>query len=464
MKFGERPTLTRDAAAVRAGSIALRNRLVFLSVLLVAVVVALVMAQNQRAEIDRRADGQVPADAEQASERIALPPFDVEAFAKLVSDATPQDRVLTDSEATQRLVDHARLLAPAHFAELGIRTLDGEALAALAADPGAHRAAPYRLRGYIDRIDTRPRKGRTEHYGRLQLSTGELVHFIALDVPEHAAIGGYVRLDALFLKIASIEGDEGWVEAPLFVGPRAVRSWPAIAGGGAPEDFPADILATVVDDDLRQIAPEPFEARWALTAYARDLEPGSIDWDAARELDNDTMSELLADGSRFRGAPMRIRVARNQGTWVEDAGENPARIDRITSGWLGSWEWTNKAGVLQYTMPGPRPDLVGTTDVTARGFFFRNQAYEARDGGLRIAPVFVLTTVEPFAAPTQDNLNMILYGIGGLTLFLAAAFWFFLMRDRGRSRELQAELVRRRRARRERGSPAVSTSPAAPRE
>ena len=81
----------------------------------------------------------------------------------------------------------------------------------------------------------------------------------------------------------------------MFVGPRAVRSWPAIAGGGAPEDFPGDMLATVVDDDLRQIAPEPFEAKGALAAYARDLEPGTVDWAAARELDNDAMSELLAD-------------------------------------------------------------------------------------------------------------------------------------------------------------------------
>jgi hypothetical protein len=457
MKFGERQDKKRDLVAARAASNALRNRLIFLSVLLAAVVVALVMAGNQQREIEQRAEDQVPAGEQPASERVVLPPFDVESFARLVSDATPQDRVLTDADATQRLVDHARVLAPAHLRELGVRELDGGALAAIRADPAAFRAAPFRVRGYIDSIDTRPRKGRTEHYGVLQLEGGELAHFIALDVPEHAAIGGFIRLDGLFLKLASIEGDAGWVEAPLFVAPRAVRSWPAIAGGGAPESFPADLLATVVDDDLRQIAPEPFEAKWALAAWVRDLEPGTIDWSTAPELDNDRMSELLEDGSRFRGRPLRIRVARNQGTWIEDAGENPARIERITSGWLGSWEWTNKAGVLQYLIPRPRPELLPASDVSALGFFLRNQAYEARDGGLRIAPVFVFASVEPFAAPAHDNLNAILYGIGALTLFLAAAFWFFLMRDRGRSRELQAELVRRRRARRGRvGPPATS--------
>jgi hypothetical protein len=291
----------------------------------------------------------------------------------------------------------------------------------------------------------------------LQLESGEHVHFVALEVPEHASIGSYLKLDALFLKRASIEGESGWVEGPLFVGPRAVRSWPAIAGGGTPGDFPGDVLATVVDDDLREIAPEPFEAKWALAAFARDLEPGTIDWAAVPEVDNDLMSALLEDGARFRGKPLRIRVARNQGTWVEDAGENPARIERITTGWLGSWEWTNKAGVLQYMIPRPAPGLQRSSDVTARGFFFRNQAYESRDGGLRIAPVFVFATVEPFVAPTHDSLNFILYGVGGLTLLMALTFWFFLMRDRSRSRELHQELVRRRRARRGRNAPPAAT-------
>jgi hypothetical protein len=468
MRFEPKDTRAAQRAAALRAAQSQRNRLVFLSALLVLIVAALFAAKMQRTRLAGQDQEKLPAPAEEATETIAVPPFDAAALDTMVADAQPGDRVLSEPAALEKLIEYARLLTPTHFRALGTRVLTPDLQQAIEGDPSAFRAKAFRVRGYVESIQAREHRGppgspSTEYRGTLRLEDGRAVHFVVLDVPHGTTSDSYLCIDGLFLKLYSVEGEGGWVEGPLIVGPRAVRSYPALPGGGAPEDFPGSILATVVDDTIYEAAPPPKEAEWALMAFARDLEPGAVDWNAAPELDNAVMTEMLRDGAAWRGRPVRLPVVENQGSWVEDPGENPARIDAVTTGWIGSWEWTNAAGVIHYTMPFAQPELQRAKSITGRGFFFRDERYEAKSG-LRVAPLLVMASIETFTPPEPVNLNWLLYGLGGLTIGLVLVIWVLLMRDRRRSHALREELVRRRRARRSKdgGAQAGATPPAGP--
>jgi hypothetical protein len=448
MKFDPERAPASKARRSAAAAAGMRNRLIFMALMLALVLAAMFTALYQSRKMSADEAARLP-EARSPSEVIAVPPFDVAHLGTLVRDGTEAERVRADEEGLALLLEHARRLTPVHLRAMGIRTLAAEAAAELAADPGAHRAQPFRVRGWVERLFERTRPGRNEveHHGTLRTADGLAAHFVVAELGDRASEGSFLLVDGLFLKIARVEGAEGWIEAPLLVGPRAQRSYPATERGGSAEDFPGEILATVIDDSLHEIAPPPEEAFWELMAWARALGPGAVDWAAAPELDGQVMGEILDDGRSWRGRAIRLPVVRNQGTWIEEVGENPARIERVTKGWIGSWEW-QRGGVIHFVLPFAAPELERATTITGRGFFFRNHAYEARDGGLRSAPMFVMHSVDVFVPPESAVLAYTAWTVGSLLLVLVVIFAVLLRRDRRRSAELHAELVRRRRARR----------------
>jgi hypothetical protein len=193
-----------------------------------------------------------------------------------------------------------------------------------------------------------------------------------------------------------------------------------------------------------------FDAQWMLLSHANSERAAAIDWDSAPELDNAAMVKILVNGAAHRGAPYRIPISRDLGIWTQDPGENPARLETVTTGWIGNFTWTNQAGLIQFVMAGEQPQLQESKLVRGHGFFLKNFAYEPRDGGLRVAPFFVLASIEPYTAVYDPTADYIMYGIGAVTVLLIGSFAAFLLWDRRRSRVLQQELVRRRRERRQR--------------
>jgi len=458
MRFDkENSRRARRTAAIKAGG-AQNRRLLFMAGLFVLVVIALFSANAQRQRLREGNPSKLPVEGS-PTEVVALPAFDAAALDGLVRDAEPGERVLSEPEALDRLLSYVALLTPAHYGTLGTRELTAEVADELAHDPSGHRAEAYHVRGYVETIRERKRdiltqdasRTRTEYHGTLRLEDGSAAHFVVLDAPASATIDSFLRIDGLFLKLYSTEGDDGWVEAPLLVGTRAVRSYRSLAYSGEPGEKPEHLLATVIDDKPTltglNVAPVPHEAQWALMAYARDLVPDAVDWESTPELNSELMREILRDGRAFRGQPMRFPVVRLQDAWVEDAGENPARIERVTVGWIGSWEW-NQVGVVKFLMPFSARRLETATNITARGFFFRNHAYQTRNGSWIAAPLFVMHSVDVFVQPELTVLNWILYGLGVLTIVLGVLFWVLLRRDRKKSRALREVLKRRRKARR----------------
>jgi len=431
-----------------------RQKLIFMSVLVVMVVVVFFYVQLQDSNRSEGELDQIANADDSFSEQLVVPSLDKGFLKGNVLDAREGDRVLLPGHATLApLLEYTDSFHSGHFAALGISPLDAAAQSALVADPEAHRAEAYLARGWLDDLDQRiGPSGSSEHHGRLRLEDRSYCHFVVSGLPDGLIVDDFVRLDGLFLKLFRSEADEGWVEGPMLVGSELVNSWPR------PDEVDQGALFTkltlitddTIDGGLTGLGGETFDAQWLL--MDRIVRDGDLetDWEKAPSLDDGNLVELMTKGHQWRGAPFRIPIARNMDLWTNAPGENPARVGKTTMGWIGSWTWTNnKSAVLHYVMPHDAEHLRGAKFISARGYFIKNFAYETRDGNLRVAPFFVLSHLEEFIPPTDNTIKHVGYGICALAGVMTLLIFFGLKKDKKRAASFQADLVRRRRARRE---------------
>jgi len=432
-----------------------RRKLITMGVLILVVAGIFVYSQLQESgRADRELDQIAEPDDSAFQEQLVVPSFDANLLAGKILDAREGDRVLLQRETLDPLLEYTSSFNAAHFLALGMRALDAAAQAELSADSEAHRAQPFLARGWLDDLDQRiGAGGAREFHGRLRLEDESFCHFVVRALPDGLIVDDFVRIDGLFLKLFRSEGDEGWLEGPLLVGPQLLDSWPQ------PEVLDRDAifvkLAQITDDTidggLTGLGGETFDAQWLLMNSLVREGDGEIDWEMAPELDDETLVGIMTQGAAWRGAPFRIPIARNMDLWTSAPGENPARVDKVTMGWIGSWTWVNnKSAVLHYVMPYDAEHLRGARLVSARGYFLKNFAYETRDGNLRVAPYFVLSHIEEFVPPVDNTIQYIGIGLTVLTLTIIALIYMGLRRDKKRAAAFQADMVRRRRARRER--------------
>lgn len=422
-----------------------------MSALLLVVAIAFVTSLVQKDKYERRQDDSMTPGSPEVVESIVVPRLDPSVLEGRIRDARPEDRVLLDAEAVEGLLTYTQNLSAAHYGALGVRTLDPAATDELLTDPEAHRGDPYRARGYVVDVVERTRPaGGTSQRGTLRTDDGRYVHFVTSRLPEGMIADDFVRMDGLFLQLYRRELPEGWQEGPLLVGARMVRSYPRA------EDVDRETLLTYLDDltdddatTVQGLTGEVYDAQWKLIAYS--LAHGDeVDWESAPVLDNTVMTDVLKNGAAHRGEPFRIPVSKNMGLWTRDPGENPARVDTVTTGWIGNWTWTNHAGVLNFVMPGGFPEVENSELVEGRGYFLKNFAYEPKNGGVRVAPYFVLESLEVFQPQEEFSIDFLLYGMVGITVLLVLLIPFLLIRDRRKSAALQHELLRRRQERRRR--------------
>jgi hypothetical protein len=182
-------------------------------------------------------------------------------------------------------------------------------------------------------------------------------------------------------------------------------------------------------------------------AFARDLPPDAIDWDLAPVLTTELLDELNEDPQKWRFQPMRIPISRIQDVRVKRTGENPARIERYTQGWIGNPTWNN---VIHFRSPAVNTELSLGDYAVARGFFLHNFAYDPKSFDLRSAPFFVLYSIDKFYPKENPWLVMLAYTVAGGSVLLTGLLIFILFRDKRKAKALHEELIRRRRARRAR--------------
>jgi len=443
--------------APKAGlfNLAERKRMVSLLVLLVVVSAMVVYGWYDHAgKLERAAAEKRVIDEPPAEVVVITPEVDVAALARLVADASPEDRLVVEGPALEALFEPARLLNDAHFAPMGGALLDAAVVDELLANPDGSRGNLFRARGFVDLVDTFDAgAGSTAHYrGRLRLEGGGHAWFAVAALPEaYGSVGDFVRIDGLFLKAyrgAGPGGEAGaeWIEAPLLVGPRAVQSFPALE---PVTELDPNTLRFVEDDGLSGISGQPFFEYWRLLSYALNVAPGTVDWSEAPTLDENVLLDISKNGGAWRGKPIRIPPSQLLDIWDQAQGENPARIEKLAEGWAGNEYWSRTtSGVIRIVAPFERGELRRRDLFTGRGFFLRNFAYERADGNLAIAAFFVMHSLEPYELVQDDTWTMIFASIALALVVILLLMFVGVMRDRKKTRQLQAELRRRRQARR----------------
>ncbi len=396
--------------------------------------------------------GGLPLQDEMIETSVLVPEIDGKRIDALVRDTEQIDRVALESVPLDLLLHEARAMTARHFEAMQAKELTSESVARLLESPSEQRGKAMFARGKVDSLRTRRRSPEQseEYIGRLILDDGSPVYFLVLEAPEDPL---YLRVDGLFFKNYSDELYENpgeWLDGPLLVGPRAIDSFESLASQGEFGDFEWTQLYEVKDARLNVDPPvvireSPFRAMWHLMAFVRDLPEGSIDWENAPELTVDLLDEMNSNPDKWRWQPLNIPISRVQDARVKRAGENPARIEKYTQGWIGNATWNN---VIHFRSPDLNTELKVGDYFKGTGFFLHNFAYDPKAYDLRTAPFFVFHSVEKFEPEEDPNLVFLAYASAGGSVLLAGAFIFLLFRDKKKAKALQDEIVRRRRARR----------------
>ena len=394
---------------------------------------------------------QKPAEGEQASAQaestLATPQFRTDELRQLVRDGTREERADIEPPALAIALADARLYNWVHYDAMGGRELDASVSAELLAAPDASRGKILRLRGFVEElVGYEESPNFPAHFrGRLKLDDGTPVFATFQTCVDYEfGAGDYVQVDGMFVKVLGREVAGTWLEAPLIVGPRAQKSYPKMGQVTSLEKKDLDQNFGILD----QLASAERIEFWRVVSYTRDVDMTKLDWRSAPLLDKDTMGRLSSDPESFLGVPVRIPPCRVQDMWPQLQGENPARVAKLTEGWLGASEWLRTPNpVIQFATLVPVPDYKIGSEVTARGFFVHMREYEAV-GGKRKAPVFVLAGMDPYETPKDGVFSRVLGIVSVSLLALVGLFWMLLRRDGAKSRELDEELKRRRRERR----------------
>ncbi|MEM6674982.1 MAG: hypothetical protein AAF726_19190 [Planctomycetota bacterium] len=458
----------------QAEALARRDRMRMIGLALGALIIgALYVFSTWKAREDRaaaEAEAAAIARAEEAEEEsgdVAVVPFDRPELLQVIADATPAQQELLGTEPLRAVFGYARLQTDAALSARGLRPLDAAVRDELMGAPTEYRLDAIRLRGRVVEASQRPREGtsRDDWMGTIDVGDGTLGHFLVAAAPvqqdgaREIRVGDYLLVDGLFHAIyrTPVTTDAGResVSAPLVVGQRATASTPEMT-----EDI-ARLLPTledVVDDELGDVHdPDEFEmARWELMGKAKLL-GSEVDWETVPELDDDTLRAIYEDGSAYRGQAYRIPVSINMDTYSIRVDDNPLRLDRVTTGWIGNATWKGPAKTIKWVGPFTRRDMLRGDSlsnenryVRANGYFFRNHLFQNRDGEPRRAPVFVLESIETFTPEPAWSVSIFRYAVLGLTVFLVGFIFLLLRADRRRSQRLYDDMIRRRRARRDR--------------
>lgn len=442
-----------------------KKKILVMSGALLVLLVAFLFNQTKssRPDVDVPMSGIGGQDGEVAEVvDIQIPAQRSAELGKLVKDGTRSERATLEAEAVELALDDAARLAAPHYDAMATRVANETVVRELEASPKTARLSPLRLRGYVLSMTVRERaNGQPYRAGTIILDDGTPAHYLVSKLAEDKLnVGSAVRLDGLFVKNFSEEVDGTWLDGPLVAGREMVRSFPALyTAEGDLGPFTETELAHIVNDDIETgVGTLPFEEKWKLMARAANVQAEDIDWNSVPMLDAATLRDILMDGDKWRGQPIRLPAdgAALMTSSVRPAGENPARLETYTEGWLADNSWLNLAPAIQFLAPFGKqiPDEADPT-VLGRGFLFKNLAYRSSGTGVRLTPVLVLSQLEPLPRPSERILGYLLGIVILISVVLGTGIFILLRRDKKRSEEFQRQRSLRRRSRKE-GTPSAS--------
>lgn len=380
---------------------------------------------------------------------ISIPEFDMNLLNALVSDKSEESRVIQEEEGRELLLNYTGKLADAHYRALKATVLTKDTTSQVVANPDAWRGKAVRMRGYIEELREKARpSGRSYYTGTLVLDDGSQGHFV-VDRLENTNMGegSSVRIDGIVMKLFRGEVGSAWVEAPLVVGRLAARSFPALYTENVGEFTESELGHIVNDNMLDGIGSLPFDEKWKLlgrAAYSAD----EVNWADAPVLDRQMLAQLLESGDNFRGIPIRLPLdgvaVLNSST--DRVGENPARIDRVSDGWIAETSWISTVPAVHFLGPFDIDYPVNDHTVAiGKGFFFKNLAYESTEAGLRRAPVIILANLDQLPAREENMVSYLMYLVFTGCAAILAVIFFLLKRDAKSSEDFKRRLAARRR-------------------
>ncbi|MFT4711038.1 MAG: hypothetical protein ACJAZ8_000660 [Planctomycetota bacterium] len=388
---------------------------------------------------------------EQVTDNISVPELDVATLATLVSDKTQDGRDIQEEEGREYLLKYVGRLAPAHYRALGAPSLSAEVSAEIAADPTDWRGKAVHMRGQIldMRAKARP-NGESYFDGTLTLDDGSPAHFVVERLWRPDLIkGDSVWIDGVVMKVFRGQAGDELLEAPLVVGRDAARSYPALFTENVGPFTESELVNVVNDGVVNGVGTLPFLEKWKLmgrAAYSAD----EIDWDSVPVLNRELLTEYVNNGDVYRGTPVRLAAEGvallNKST--NSAGENPARIERFTDGWITENSWQTLVGGIRFMGPFEAPyEQTDQTVVVGNGFFFKNHAFESSKLGLRVGPVLVMANMDVLPRPEEKIVGYLMYGVFAGSIGLGVFIFMLLRRDAKSSSEFQKRLSARKRRR-----------------
>jgi len=392
---------------------------------------------------------------EQATPKFKIPELRPDKINELAKDATEAGRSSLELGLIDVALDDANKLAEPHYNAMNTPAADYEVITQLEADLAGSRLKPLRMRGYVLSMRERTRTDAKPYTtGLIVLDDGSPAFFaVSRLADQDLGVGSAVRVDGLFVKMLRDEIDGTWFEGPLVAGREMIRSFPALyTEDGDHGAFTEAELANIHNDDIESgIGTLPFEEKWKLMARAALLEAGDVNWDEVPILDGGTLADILRNGDKWRGQPIRLPEdgAALMTSASSPSGENPARIETETEGWLADNSWMNHAPAIEFLAPFgvTIPDDKDPT-VLGRGFIFKNLAYRSSGTGVRLTPVLVLSELTPLPRPDERIFSYMMAGVAGISILLGCSIFLLLRRDNARSREFQRARLDRAKKRR----------------
>ncbi|QDU69938.1 hypothetical protein [Engelhardtia mirabilis] len=433
-----------EIPAAAAGGNGEKIKLIAMSVALLLVIGAYAFNQLRRDGLDEAAEADLPVVGEATIEVPAPPPGLFEG----VSDATDEERVLIEHDELEVLLAHVRSLTPTHYETADTQRMDAAAVAAIRADPAAHRGDFYSVRGEVLDLRERVAPSGTKHWAALlRTSEGDVVHVRSPRlVDRDLAAGQWARLDGLFFKLLSDQDKDGaWVTGPMVVGSRIVRSYEDF---GQVAQIERELLLGIADDGLDAPGSFPDLVRWRVLAWMRDMPADAIDWEQAPELNGELMDRIVENGDEYRGQAFVLPASRVQSMSRKAAGENPARLDYVYESWIGNSTWTRHSPML-FTISSAGTDELAMKDlVEGQLVFIKNMAYDTVDNVRRLVPVFAARELRTFNPGNDITLRVFGAAFLGFLVLMTLTIAILWQRSQARSKALQLKLIERRRARR----------------
>ena len=394
---------------------------------------------------------QVDEEVAEMDAGIAVPQLDTAKLSELVSDKTEDARDIQEEEGREFLLEYTSRLAEPHYRAMLTPSLTQDISQQVLANPDAWRGKPLRMRGYIREMRTKARPNGSKYYdGTMILDDGSQGHFVIQKLGrDDLGVGNSVRIDGILMKVFRSESGDELVEAPLVVGRSAERSFPALYTEDVGPFTESELNNIVNDDMVNGIGSLPFEEKWKLLGRAK-YSSEDVNWDDAPVLDRALLSDYLKNGDDYRGMPVRLPLdgVAVLNTSTDLQGENPARIERVTDGWITENEWISTVPSLHFIGPFDIDYPVNDRTVAiGRGFFFKNLSYESSEVGLRRAPVLVLAELEELPRTEEKIVGYLIYGVAAGCIAIIAFIFLLLRRDAKSSSAFQKRLSDRKRRR-----------------